>query len=557
MPVRFAIGFGRRRVPIPKTGFLKQPTDEKLTFKIQSRQGILALAIARGFSLLRDLPSEVVAGIRPFPTGNGLFPASGAIEKSIVEQISRLCTDAFADFCAVYLRSAGPNAVAFAAKNETLVEILRNQPFDKAFEERALSAGVSTIVTERLAVNDCTIGRMVLGISSEDALTPSARRSIAVLSSILSTAVDQAQHLEHHYQISKQLQWAMLPANLASVEGASFDAAYLPASGGADAGGDWYDAFDIGNGTIAISIGDVTAHGLEAALAMSQIRSAIRAAAPSHESPSSLLNYIDNFVVAQSIGMATAIVGYYDPKSNVLRYACAGHPNPIMVSTSRRPLFLPGGGLLLGLGMNPASQDWTVTLAPGSTCFFYTDGLLEYSHDVIAGEKELLQAIERVSRRNEPTAKALHDEIFNGTVENADDCATLALHHMPSVDIHHVVLWYTASPLSAALAREALRSFFDQWPMSEDKRFEILAATGEAIANAIEHGEHGPSSTFGVSVSLDDDFLTVEVENSGHWRPFVSQEERGRGVPIMRACSQSMEISSTNERTRVTLVFDR
>ncbi len=507
--------------------------------------------------MLSDLPGDLFAGLGPFPVGNGSFPVNGVHQKSIAEQISQLCIDAFADFCAVFLRASGPEPVAFAARNETLVTLLGEHAFDDAFEERALGAGVSTIVTERLAVNGRAIGLMVLGISSEDALTTSARRSFAVLSSILSTAVEQAQQLEHHYQISKRLQRAMLPSNLAAVEGVSFDAAYLPATDEADVGGDWYDAFDLGDGTIGISVGDVTGHGLEAAVAMSEIRRAIRAAAPSHDSPASLLNYVDNVVVAQGIGMATAIVGYYDPKVNVLRYSCAGHPNPVMVSTNGRALFLPGGGLLLGLGMNPASQDWTVTLSPGSTCFFYTDGLLEYGRDVIEGERELLRAVERIVHRQERTAESLHAEIFNGSVQNTDDCATLALHDAQLPDARRIVLRYSSFPLSSALAREALRSFFEQWAMSEDKRFEILAATGEAIANAIEHGEHNPNSTFTIEVTVSDDFITVDVENSGHWRPFVSREERGRGVPIMRACSQSMEISSTSERTRVTLVFNR
>ena len=507
--------------------------------------------------MLSDLPGDIFAGLDPFPSGNGSFPVNGVHQKSIVEQISQLCIDAFADFCAVFLRDAGAQPVAFAARNETLVNILSRQSFDDAFEERALAAGVTTIVTERLAVNDRAIGLMVLGISSEDALTPSARRSFAVLSSILSTAVEQAQQLEHHYQISKRLQRALLPSNLASVDGVSFDAAYLPASDEADVGGDWYDAFDLGNGTIGISVGDVTGHGLEAAVAMSEIRRAIRAAAPSHDSPSALLNYVDNVVVAQGIGMATAIVGYYDPKINVLRYACAGHPNPVMVSTNGRALYLPGGGLLLGLGMNPASQDWTVTLSPGSTCFFYTDGLLEYARDVIEGERQLLRAVERIAERGAKTAEALHAEIFIGSVQNTDDCATLALHHTQLADIRKIVLRYSSFALSSALAREALRSFLDAWPMSNEKRFEILASTGEAVANAIEHGEHNPASTFTIDVTVDDEFITVEVENRGHWRPFVSRDERGRGVPIMRACSQSMEISSTSEHTRVTLVFKR
>ncbi len=505
--------------------------------------------------MLSDLPGELFAGLGAFPAEEAPVQTEGGYSQSIAAQISRLCTDAFADFCAVYLRASGPEPVAFDARTEGLRSALGRLPFDDVFEAAAHAAGISTVVYEPLAVNDRRIGTIVTGMSDEKGLGAEGRRSFSVVSSVLSMAVEQAQQLEHHYRVSKRLQRAMLPAQLAIVEGARFDAAYRPASDEADVGGDWYDAFDIGDGTVGISVGDVTGHGLEAAVAMSEIRRAIRAAAASHDSPAALLNYVDTMVASQGIGMATAIVGLYDPENNTLKYASAGHPNPVLLSASGRALFLPGGGLLLGLGMNPASQDWTVTLPPSSTCFLYTDGLLEYSRDVIAGERDLLRAVEALHRAPEQTADALHTEIFNGSIQNTDDCATLALHHTEVMDRNHFVLHYSSFPLSAALAREALRSFFSNLDLSEDRGFEILAASGEAIANAIEHGEHEPSSTFVVEGSIDESFITLSIENRGHWRPFVAREERGRGVPIMRACSQGFEISSTSDFTRVTLTF--
>ncbi len=507
--------------------------------------------------MLSDLPGELFVGLGAFPTEKPPAQAEGGYPQSIAAQICHLCTDAFADFCAVYLRSAGPEPVAFASRSESIRNLLADVPFGEDFEARAYDAGITAIVSEPLVVNERRIGTIVTGMSAENALGAEGRRSFSVLSSVLSTAVEQAQQLEHHYRVSKRLQRAMLPAQLAAVDGVKFDAAYRPASDEADVGGDWYDAFELGNGKIGISVGDVTGHGLEAAVAMSEIRRAIRAAAPSHESPAALMNYVDTMVASQGIGMATAIVGYYDPENNTLKYSCAGHPNPVLLSPSGRALFLPGGGLLLGLGMNPASQDWTVTLPPSSTCFLYTDGLLEYSRDVIAGERDLLRAVEALGQTPERTADALHTEIFNGSIQNTDDCATLALHHAEVADRNRFMLHYSSFPLSAALAREALRSFFDGISLTEERRFEILAAAGEAIANAIEHGEHEPSNTFTVEGSIDDSFITLSVENRGHWRPFVPREERGRGVPIMRAYSQGFEISSTSDFTRVTLSFKR
>ena len=475
----------------------------------------------------------------------------------IVAQLSRLCVDTFADFCAVYLRAVGPHPSAFAARESAVADALAHAAHDDGLTERAHELGIATILEEPLAVNGVRIGTLVIGMVAADPLTATERGIVTVVSSIFSTAVQQAQELEHHYRVSTRLQKAMLPARLAAVDDLSFDAAYRPASDEADVGGDWYDAFEIGNGVVAISVGDVTGHGLEAAVAMSEIRRAIRAAAPSTESPSALLNYVDNVMATQNIGMATAIVGMYDSKTNVLKYAGAGHPNPALVAQSGRALYLPAGGLMLGLGLNKASQDWTVTLTPETSCFLYTDGLLEYGRDVIAGERTLLIALERLAARKEMTAEALHQEIFDEKIANTDDCATLAIHHNEPGDKNYLHLAYTASPLFAAIARESLRTFLADLHLSDDRLFEIFAATGEAVANAIEHGENEPGSTFTLDVSVLDDGLAVSVQSRGHWRPFTPREERGRGVPIMRACAQGFEISSTQDHTSVVLRFAR
>ncbi len=505
--------------------------------------------------MLSDLPDELLAGLGEFPSVNSSISGSVGYSQTIVAQISQLCVDAFAEFCAVYLRAGGPQAAAFAARDARLYELLANEPYDDLFEERTAEAGIATIVTQPLTINERTIGVVVLGISHRDVVSEVGRRGIEIFSSILSTAVEQAQQLEHHYRVSKRLQRAMLPAALAIVDGVTFDAAYRPANDEADVGGDWYDAFEIGDGRIGISVGDVTGHGLEAAVAMSEIRRAIRAAAPSYDSPSQLLNYVDNVLVSQGIGMATTIVGFYNLNESTLRYACAGHPHPVLLSPGGRALYLPGGGLLLGLGMNPASQDWTISISPGATCFLYTDGLLEYGRDVLAGERDLLRAMERIAKRGTPTADALHTEIFNGSIQNTDDCATLALQHADALN-DTLSLRYSAFPLSAALAREALRHFFEGHGFTEDRRFEMLAATGEAIANAIEHGDHETGNTFDVDIEIGER-VTIGIENKGHWRPFTPREERGRGVPIMRACAENLEISSTSEHTRVVLSFRR
>ncbi len=416
--------------------------------------------------------------------------------------------------------------------------------------------GSDPMIEEPLIVGGRQIGSLVLGISIPDTLTQVGAATIPLIATILATSLDQAEELEHHYRVSKRLQKAMLPARLVEAEGHSFDAAYKPASSEADVGGDWYDAFDLGHGKIGISVGDVTGHGLEAAVAMSEIRRALRAAAASTDSPKALLNYVDGIVSAEGIGMATAIVGVYDVSTNVLRYASAGHPPPVLLSGSNRAHFLPGGGLLLGLGGNPASDDYTVTLSPGTSCFFYTDGLLEYGRDVIAGQRALLAAIERIGIAGTPTADALHAEIFSDII-NTDDSATMALHHSETLEGARERLEFSGIPICASLARESLRHFCERNGIFGDQQYDVLSAVGEAVANAIEHGTQSAQHTFVLDLDARGDEFIVHVDSHGHWRMFTPREERGRGIPIMRSCSKRLEIASTHERTRITLAFDR
>ncbi len=346
-----------------------------------------------------------------------------------------------------------------------------------------------------------------------------------------------------------------LPAHLANVEGLIFDAAYLPASGESQVGGDWYDTFELSDGTIGLSVGDVVGHGLEAAVSMSEIRDAIRTCASTAGSPSVMLRRVDELMNARGVGMATAIAGFYSPATGMLRYACAGHPQPVLLTRSGHAAFLPGGGLMLGLGVGSTFDDITVTLAPGATLFLYTDGLLEYTKDLLAGEERLLEALRALDVHEHRYAEALHGYLFEGAVENADDCATLAIHRRESENDACARLTYSSIPACAPLARDAFRLFSERFAACGERGFELVSAVGEAVANAIEHGVHDPGSVFEIEARLHESTLVVEVRSPGHWRSFTPSADRGRGLQIMRTYSNGLEIDSAQDQTRVKLTF--
>ncbi|MGI5423321.1 PP2C family protein-serine/threonine phosphatase [Streptomyces sp. CA-179760] len=193
-----------------------------------------------------------------------------------------------------------------------------------------------------------------------------------------SIAIDNARRFEHNRDIAETLQRALL-TDLPTTPGLSLAARYLPATHGMNIGGDWYDAFRQRDGGLITVIGDVTGHGLHAAVMMSQLRTALRAYAVDGDSPGRLLTRLHRFLHhLQPDLYATAVIARFHPDEPTLTWAAAGHPPPV--------LRLPDGtvrtldakpGAMLGIPLTQEIADHTERVEPGSTLALYTDGLVE------------------------------------------------------------------------------------------------------------------------------------------------------------------------------------
>ncbi|MFI6369326.1 PP2C family protein-serine/threonine phosphatase [Streptomyces sp. NPDC050546] len=193
-----------------------------------------------------------------------------------------------------------------------------------------------------------------------------------------SIAIDNARRFEHNRDIAETLQRALL-TDLPTTPGLSLAARYLPATHGMNIGGDWYDAFRQRDGGLITVIGDVTGHGLHAAVMMSQLRTALRAYAVDGDSPGRLLTRLHRFLHhLQPDLYATAVIARFHPDEPTLTWAAAGHPPPV--------LRLPDGsvrtldakpGAMLGIPLTQEIADHTEHVEPGSTLALYTDGLVE------------------------------------------------------------------------------------------------------------------------------------------------------------------------------------
>ena len=136
-------------------------------------------------------------------------------------------------------------------------------------------------------------------------------------------------------EIAIGLQRALLPGTLIVPAGVSVAARYEAASTTLEVGGDWYDVFSLADGRVALTVGDVVGHGLAAAAAMGQLRTALAALARYTESPSELLGRLDTFVATtDTTDFATVCYGVLDPVTGVFEYASAGHPPILLVTAS-------------------------------------------------------------------------------------------------------------------------------------------------------------------------------------------------------------------------------
>ncbi|MDH6697927.1 SpoIIE family protein phosphatase [Streptomyces sp. MAA16] len=193
-----------------------------------------------------------------------------------------------------------------------------------------------------------------------------------------STAIDHARRYEVNRDIAETLQRALM-TDLPTTPGLRIAARYLPATHGLNVGGDWYDAFRQPDGSLIAVIGDVTGHGLRAAVMMGQLRTALRAYAVDGGSPGQLLTRLHTFLHhLQPDLYATAVIARFRPGDPELTWAAAGHPPPVLRTPDGRVHTLAAKpGAMLGIPLKQDIGDHTVRMPPGSTLALYTDGLVE------------------------------------------------------------------------------------------------------------------------------------------------------------------------------------
>ena len=113
---------------------------------------------------------------------------------------------------------------------------------------------------------------------------------------------------------------------------------------------------------------------------------------------------------------------------------------------------------------------------------------------------------------------------------------------------------FSALPMAVPLVRRSLERFAHGVGLDDDHRFSLLTAVGEAVANAVEHAYVGPPGLVRVHAHAGES-LVVTIEDEGKWKPAQRRDERGRGLPLMRALMDGVEIRTHQARTVVRLTM--
>ncbi len=241
-------------------------------------------------------------------------------------------------------------------------------------------------------------------------------------------AFDRAALHEQSVSVAHELQHAMLTQRLPRRPDLEVAAEYRPAVSGLEVGGDWYDAFALDDATVAVAVGDVVGHGLHAATAMGQLRTATQALARPGLGPATLLSLVDDFVVRRDVGFAATLVyAELDTRTATLTYACAGHLPPLRVRADGGAEYLwsgRSGPLGVPSVRGPRTQG-TVRLDPGDLVLLYTDGVVERrDRSLLEGLDRLAQVAGRGERDREGD---LIEHVFDVEANQRDDACVLHL----------------------------------------------------------------------------------------------------------------------------------
>ncbi|MET9389763.1 SpoIIE family protein phosphatase [Streptomyces sp. NPDC006624] len=382
-------------------------------------------------------------------------------------------------------------------------------------------------------------------------------RDLAVeLAARAAVCIDNARLYRREHERALILQRSLLPPGDPEASGLDIACRYLPGNANtgrpSEVGGDWFDVIELPGHRTALVVGDVMGRGLRAAVAMGELRTAVRTLAQLDLEPAEVLAQLDE--IARGLGapggvqqatraarrpreadlsevyLATCVYAVYDSVTRRCTFANAGHLPPVLVEPGEPALMLDvPPGLPLGVGGEPF-EEVEVELPEGALLALYTDGLVESrDHPLDEG----LQAF--VTALSDPTQPL--EDVCDGVLNTLDthhgeDDIALLMARVQGLPTESVGDWtLPREPRSVGRAREYARAQLLSWDMEPlVDTTELLVS--ELVTNALRYGE----GEIRLRLLLDRT-LVCEVWDAGLVQPRRRRardtDEGGRGLQLV------------------------
>jgi PAS domain S-box-containing protein len=393
--------------------------------------------------------------------------------EATLQQVAELAVPQLADWCGVsmpdghgFLRQVAvahvdPEKVAFARRlgeryptpsdaptggpqvirdgksqlvNEITDEMLAGAAQDDEHLELLQSVGLRAGLVVPMSAAGKTLG--TLGLVSSESPRRFTEADVALAEELArraGTAIENARLYTERSHIARTLQTGLLPGRLPHMPGWRVATLYRPAGLENWVGGDFYDAFAVRDGWLAI-VGDVAGRGAEAAALTGLCRHTLRTAAQLLDDPLDAVGTLNAELVAREqmslCSVAAVLLREHDGRATA-EMICAGHPQPLLAG-DEQVRAVGGFSPMLGAYAVDAWGRTSVELDPGDVLVLYTDGVFDaVGADGRFGEERLQRTIAGVRDAGDAVARIDKALTAFEVGAQADDTAVLAVERVP------------------------------------------------------------------------------------------------------------------------------
>ena len=418
---------------------------------------------------------------------------------------------------------------------------------------------------------------------------------LCAVADILALAMENARLYTREHRVADMLSSAFLTDIPDTLPGLDLSANYRSGLEEARVGGDYYDAFCLPDGRVALVIGDVSGKGLSAAVQTATVKYSLRAFATEAGAPGLVLSRLNRMLSGESSGLGehfvTLFYALFEPATGRLAYASAGHETMIVKRLGGGVDLLGATGLILGIADHTYGQA-EESLGVGDALLLFTDGLTEARSPETREMLEMDRVVEIVrsapaeagpgalAARLQQSALAWsggrpHDDMAllvarRRAPRERDEDIPQAYSHgawsvrtpphggapaglsggRPSVSEEPLFAFsFPSRPDSAAEVRQALAHWMPALGFSREMTEDFQTAVTEAVTNAVRHGSPEDADHFRIRAFHEaGGALRVEVVDHGPGLPPgafppmpAPEAPGGRGLPLMRALSDGLE----------------